>query len=109
MANPAKQKGDGAERELAGLLTDLLGVPVRRKLGAGRTDDTGDLDGLDLTVQVKNYRDVGRAIRDGLPQLREQVGNAGTPAGALLVRRRGGEWVAVMPLDYFATIIRETM
>lgn len=109
MANSAKRKGDAAEREVAGLLTDLLGVPVRRKLGVGRADDTGDLDGLPVTVQVKNYRDVSRAISDGLADLRAQVGNAGTPCGAVLVRRRGGEWVAVMPLDYFATMLREGM
>lgn len=46
MTNPSKDKGDRAERELAALLTDQLGIPMRRKLGAGRTDDTGDIDGL---------------------------------------------------------------
>ena len=46
MANPQKRKGDAAEREAAQLLSDLLGLVVRRKLGAGRTTraggDTGD-------------------------------------------------------------------
>ena len=37
MANPQKRKGDAAEREAAQLLSDLLGLVVRRKLGAGRT------------------------------------------------------------------------
>jgi hypothetical protein len=41
MTAPAKRKGDAAEREAAALLHDLTGWPVRRKLGAGRTDDEG--------------------------------------------------------------------
>ena len=36
MANPQKRKGDGAEREAAELLSTLLALTVRRKLGAGR-------------------------------------------------------------------------
>ena len=108
MANPQKNKGDKAEREIAGLLVELTGWPVRRKLGAGRADDTGDLDGIpETTVQVKDYRDVLRAIREGLPALRVQQANAGTPFAALLVRRRGGHWAAVMDLDQLAALLRE--
>jgi hypothetical protein len=47
MANSSKSRGDRAERELAERLSALLGLRIRRKLGAGRADDTGDLDGLD--------------------------------------------------------------
>ena len=108
MANPQKNKGDKAEREAARLLADLTGWNVRRKLGAGRADDTGDLDNVpDTTVQVKNYTDVLRAIREGLPALRVQQANAGTPFAALLVRRRGGHWAAVMDLDQLAALLRE--
>lgn len=89
--NPAKAKGDAAEREVAALLADLLGLPVRRKLGAGRADDEGDLEGVpDWTLE------------------REQV-NAGTTFGAVLVRRRGGRWVAVMDLPGLATVMRELL
>ena len=35
MANPQKAKGDKAELEAAALLTEALGLPVRRKLGLG--------------------------------------------------------------------------
>jgi len=42
VTNPANKKGDRAELEIAGILTDQLGIRVRRKLGAGRADDTGD-------------------------------------------------------------------
>lgn len=42
MTSPSKRRGDQAERELAKILSDELGVRVRRKLGAGRRDDEGD-------------------------------------------------------------------
>lgn len=108
MTTPAKRKGDAAELEAARKLAELTGWPVRRKLGAGRQDDTGDLDGVpDTTAQVKHYADVNRAIREGLPELRAQQANAGTTFAALLVRRRGGKWAAIMDLDQLATLLRE--
>ena len=110
MANPQKRKGDAAERELAHKLNDLLGLPVRRKLGAGRTDDTGDIDGLpNCTAQAKNYADVLRAIREGLAAVEIQSFNAGTTHRVLFVRRRGGEWIAVMDLESWSTMFRETL
>jgi hypothetical protein len=108
VTTPAKRKGDQAERDAAQALAALTGWPVRRKLGAGRLEDTGDLHGVpDTTVQVKSYSDCLRAIREGLPELRAQQANAGTPFGALLVRRRGGHWTAVMDLDQLAALLRE--
>ena len=110
MSNPQKAKGDSAEREIAKLLDDLLGTGVRRKLGAGRADDTGDLDGLpDCTAQVKNYTDVLRAIREGLAGLEIQQRNAGTTHGVLFVRRRGGQWIAIQTAQQWATTFRETL
>ena len=44
MTSSSKRRGDRAELEIARILEDLLGYRIRRKLGAGRTDDTGDLD-----------------------------------------------------------------
>ena len=109
MAHPSKRKGDAAELDAARQLADLTGFPIRRKLGAGRTDDTGDLWGIpDTVIQIKAYTDCQRAIREGLPELRQQQANAQVPFAALLVRRHGKkEWVAVMALDQFATLLRE--
>lgn len=110
MTNPQKNKGDRAERELAQQLELRLGFRVRRKLGAGRADDTGDIDGLpDTTVQVKNYADVLAAIREGLKDLAVQQANAGTTHGVLFVRRRGGQWIAIQTIDQFTTLFREAM
>jgi hypothetical protein len=110
MTNSPKRKGDAAERELAKHLSDLLGFTVRRKLGAGRQDDEGDLDGLpDCTAQVKNYSDVLRAIREGLPGVEQQQRNAGTTHAVLFVRRRGGQWIAIQTLTQWVDTYRETL
>ena len=108
MTNPQKRKGDQAEREIAAILTDLLGTKVRRRLGAGRQDDTGDLDGLtDCTVEVKSYADTLRAINVGLTDLEREQAHSGDTFGVLFVRRRGGRWIAVMDVPRFATFYRE--
>jgi ribosomal protein L19E len=110
MANPSKRKGDSAEREIATVLSDGLGFTVRRKLGAGRADDTGDLDGLpDCTAQVKNYADTVRAIREGLAALEVQQRNSGSIYGVLFVRRRGGQWIAVQTVDQWMTNFRDSL
>ena len=110
MTNPQKRKGDAAERELAALIADLTGWKVRRKLGAGRLDDQGDLDGVpDTTVEVKNYTDITRALREGLADLEREQANAGTLHGVCFVRRPGGRWVAAMTLEQWATYAREAL
>ncbi len=111
MPSASKTKGDKAEREAAALLSDLLGMPVRRKLGAGRMDDEGDLDGLpDWTLEVKNRPgDVLRALREGLDDAEREQANAGTTFGAALVRRPGGRWFVAMTPAQFATVVRELL
>lgn len=108
MTTASKRKGDRCELELAHQLHDLTGWPVRRKLGAGRRDDTGDLHGLpDCVAQVKAYADIARAIREGLTELETQHHHAGTTHAVLFVRRPGGRWIAVQTLEQWATGHRE--
>lgn len=103
MANPAKRRGDRAELEVAALLTDLTGYPVRRKLGAGRQDDTGDLDGIPRTVvQVANWSDALRAVRHKPEAAEVQRLNAGADLAASAIRLRGGVWRFVMLPEQFA-------
>lgn len=110
MTNRAKAKGDRAELEVERILGDLLGVPARRKLGAGRKDDVGDIDGVpDTTISVANYKDIGRAIREKLPALEEQRARADTTFSALFARRLGGGYVVCMTPEMFATLLREAL
>ncbi len=102
MAHPSKRKGDKYELEAARLMTEMFGTEVRRKLGAGRTDDTGDLEGLDgLTIQVKAYTNVGAGVLAGLKDGPSNQANAGTPFGVSMVRIRGGAWAFVMTPEQF--------
>ena len=108
MPHPSKTKGDVAEREVAHLLSDRLGIKVERKLGAGRAEDTGDLYGLEgFTAEVKNFANVTTAINKGLEDLAREQANAGTPFGVCFVRRPGGRWIAVMDLDQWCSVYRE--
>lgn len=112
MANPAKRKGDAAEREAADLLSDLLGLPVRRQLGAGRSDDVGDLDGVPGTVvQVANWADPLRACREKPLGAEQQRINAAAAYAATLVRFRGvrdpaHRWRVVMTPEQWVEYVR---
>lgn len=106
MANSQKRKGDSAEREAATLLSELLGVPVRRQLGAGRQDDIGDLDGVpDHVIQVASWADVAAAARIKPPEAEQQRRNAGAAHAATLVRFRGGSWRVVLTLEQWAAYL----
>jgi hypothetical protein len=108
VTNPSKRKGDSAELEAARLLADRTGFPVRRKLGAGRADDCGDLDGIpDTCIQVKAYKDITRAIREVLDELPTQHANSGATFAFGMVRRPGARWFAVLDIDQLATLLRE--
>lgn len=108
MANPAKAKGDRAELEVQALIREHLGYPARRKLGAGRADDMGDIDGVPNTViQVANYTDIARALSLKVPACVEQQARAGATHGATFLRRRGGSYVVVLTVEQWAALMRE--
>ena len=106
--NTAKRKGDKAELEVQALIRDLTGWPARRKLGAGRADDVGDIDGIpDTVIQVANYKDIARAIREKVDKCGDQQTRADATFGATFVRRPGGKFVVVMTPEQWATYARE--
>jgi hypothetical protein len=110
MAGAAKRKGDLAEREVAALLCDHLGLPCRRKLGAGRADDTGDIDGIPgVVVQVASWADALRAVREKPVDADKQAANAGAALAATFVRLRGGTYRVVMTPEMFAAWVREVL
>ena len=110
MTSPSKRKADAAELEAAAVLADELGFPIRRKLGAGRLDDVGDLDGMpDTVVQVAAWADVLRAVREKPAAAERQRERAGATFAATLVRMRGGVWRVVLTPEQFATWAREAL
>jgi hypothetical protein len=108
VTNSSKAKGDRAELEVQGILRDLLGVPARRALGAGRADDVGDIHGVpDTVIQVVNRKDVARGLREKLPESERQQAVAGATFGCAFVRMPGGRYVVAMTPEQFATLWRE--
>lgn len=115
MANSAKRKGDRAELEVQGILRDLLGVPARRALGAGRKDDVGDIHGVpDTVIQVADWKDALRAVREKPLECAAQAQNYvnnnhgfGPAFEATFVRLRGGEYRVVLTPEQWAAMWRE--
>jgi hypothetical protein len=109
VSSRSKDKGDRAERAVEGIIRDLLGVPARRKLGAGRQDDMGDIDGVpDTCIQVVDYQDLARAVREKLPETERQRERMGATFAATFVKRRGG-FIVVLTPEQWATYAREAM
>jgi hypothetical protein len=107
MANRLKRKGDKGELEAAALLTEALGLPVRRKLGAGRADDTGDIDGVPgHVVQIANWENTAAAARIKPTAAEQQRINAHEKHAASIIRFRGGTWRVVLTLEQWARYLQ---
>ena len=103
--NSSKNKGDQGERDAVEmfqtLAPDLVLPNARRKLGAGRRDDMGDLDVFnDVAVQVKCYADIVRALRESVVGAHAQAQRSGTRWSIGLApipraRRSGIRWITI--------------
>jgi len=102
--NSSKNKGDRGEREavvaLCALAPDHVLPNARRKLGAGRRDDMGDIDVFpDVTIQVKWLTSLPTALRDAAAGANVQSARAGTTyalgmAPIPRARKSGVRWLA---------------
>ena len=109
MGNP---KGPWAEREAAGIIADLLGVPVKRRYNLGTQEDIGDLIGVpNTTIQVAWWPKRGplRAVREKPEQVEQQRANAGDTFACSFIRLHGGLWRVCMTPEQWATYQREVM
>ena len=109
MTNKAKEKGDRAEREAAALLSDLLGIRVERRFGAGQKLDTGDLEGIPNTViQVCDLANKNDAVLRKPREAEIQRKNAGVDHAITMVRfkkikgqEEGDNWrIVLTPQQY---------
>ena len=99
MSRSQRIKGSSGERELAGILTDALGITVKRKLGQAR-DSGHDIDLPHFAVEVKRRKRIA-GLYDWLAQCQ------GTNTPALMLRADGKEWLAVLRLSDFIKLARE--
>jgi Holliday junction resolvase len=100
----SRNKGAAAERELATMLSDQLGVTIKRKLGQAR--DGGD------DIQIGKYRiEVKRREALRLDEWCKQVEAASGVGDVPIVayRRNGQPWRVVVPIAWFIEQVRETI
>lgn len=102
MSASQRNKGAAAEREVAAILTESLGVSVKRKLGQAR--DGGD------DIQVGRWRmEVKRRealrIDEWCKQVEEACEVRDIPV--VVYRRSGQPWRVVLRLDDFLPLMRE--
>ena len=111
MSHPSKTKGDRFELEVAKAISLELGFDARRALGAGRTDDTGDIwwPNQQWTIQCKNYANLADGIREAITGANRQQHNSGTPYACGMIRRPGGRIVVVQSFEQWATVARELL
>jgi hypothetical protein len=70
----------------------------------------GDIAGVPRTViQVADWKEVLRAVREKPLEAEEQRKRAGVPFAATFVRLRGGEYRVVMTVEQWATLWRESL
>jgi hypothetical protein len=102
MSRRSREKGKDGEREVAKILSEQLGLVVRRKLGQARDG------GHDLTQtgrfawEVKRRK--GIAVHEWVEQCVAACGPHDTPVVAC--RGDGKEWLVVMRLEDALPLIR---
>lgn len=96
-----RRKGAAAERELAGILADYLGIDVRRKLGQAR-DGGDDIEIAPFRIEAKRRENL--AIRQWCEQVEECAGPREIPVVAF--RQNGQPWRVVLRLDDFLPLMR---
>ncbi len=112
MTSANARKGSSAEREVARLISDLTGWNIKRRYNLGTQEDVGDLYGFPddaVVVQVANWADVTRAVRQKPIEAEQQRINAGATFAVTFVRLRGGEFRAVMTVEQLCTLLREAV
>jgi Holliday junction resolvase len=94
--NPNKNRGAKAERELAALLTEHLGIKVDRRRNLGTHEDIGDLLIPDTTIQVTACRDSAAELttraRRKLADVDTQRQTQGARHAAVAIRIDGAGW-----------------
>lgn len=105
MGASQRRKGATAERELAALLTDALGVVVKRKLGQAR-EGGDDMQVGRFRIEAKNH------ARLALPAWLKQAEASCTAPGDVPIvafRQPGGRWYVAMAIEDWTPLVREDL
>lgn len=100
-----RQKGAAGEREIAAILTDELGIPVKRILGQAR-DSGSDISTPPYRWEIKR-RKAGNIAYQWMEQATVSLLPGERPIVAF--RSDGKRWMVVMPLEEAVKLIREEL
>ncbi len=99
----ARDKGNRGENELCQILSDHLGITVKRRLGAAR-DGGYDIPLPPYSIECK------RQERLNIPAWwRQTVENAGDQKPLLAFRQNRDEWLVLMRLTDWIALAREEL
>jgi len=99
-----RQRGQEGEREVCQILTETLGIPVKRLLGQER-EGGSDIWTKPYRWEVKRRKRIG-LIYDWLQEAQDGLQNA-SERPVVAFRADGKGWVAALPLDELIRLIRE--
>ena len=104
MGKAQRRKGANGENELAGILTDNLGIIVKRNLGQAR--EGGD----DITIG-KFRLEVKRRKEIAVHKFMEQAQASCQPGDVAIVAMRadGKPWCVMMELEDFIPMLRDAL
>lgn len=91
------------------MISDHLGITVKRNYNLGSHEDVGDITVNDTTVQVANWKNLAQAIRHKPLECEQQRQRAGTTHAATFIRLTGGEYRVVMTPEQYFAIWREAV
>ena len=108
MANPAKAKGSGAERDVVAWLKANGYKYADRRL-AGATLDKGDISGIPgVTIEIKNH--AGMDLAGWVEELKVEMANDTAWTGVVLHKRKGkgdpADWYATMPASVWIELLK---
>lgn len=98
----SRAKGQRAEREVAGLLADLLGRVVSRRIQNAKHDyDLIGLEAFGFAAEVKHYAEVTDALKAGWWEQAQRQARLHKLKPVLFYRGNRQKWRAVLPASLF--------
>lgn len=98
-----RQRGQEGEREVANLLTDMLGLEIKRLLGQER-DKGADIYTKPYRWEIKRRKRIG-LIYEWMKEAQESCKETERPVIAF--RADGKKWLVAIPIEEFIKLIRE--
>lgn len=98
-----RQRGQEGEREVANLLTDSLGIEIKRLLGQER-DMGADIFTPPYRWEIKRRKRIG-LVYDWMDEAYASCQPDERPVVAF--RADGKKWIVAIPIDEFIKLIRE--